>query len=336
MGKNTVLIADENPAALEELTDIMKSTGFSDILQANNANEAWSMIQLTELSCIISAWDMEEMTGLALLRIIRSGDKSYNTPFFLTHAAITEGMVVMAGQQAVTGLIVLPFNRNNIINKIKALKFALPDPVQAESELNLQDAMNLIDSGNHATAMGILENLVKNEENAEYYYNIGYIETAQGNYSAAIKAFRKATSIDRMYAKAFQAMGRVYQKLGKSEEAEKYMLRAADLHMSKENVGEAESVLDEIKEINPNTVNIYNSLGVLYRKKGDFKKALLNYKRALVIHPDRARIHYNTGRIYIEMKDPESAKSYFIKALELEPDFVDAKEVLDALELGTF
>jgi len=75
---------------------------------------------------------------------------------------------------------------------------------------------------------------------------------------------------------------------------------------------------------------------VLYRKKNDFKKALFNYKKAIVIHPDRARIHYNIGRLYIEMKDPESAKTYFVQALKLEPDFEDAKEVLEAIELGTF
>jgi tetratricopeptide (TPR) repeat protein len=127
-----------------------------------------------------------------------------------------------------------------------------------------------------------------------------------------------------------------YQKLGEPDEAEKFMIKAADIHMSKENVSEAEEVLNEIKKINPNTVNIYNSLGVLYRKKGDFEKALFNYKKALVIHPDRVRIHYNIGRLYIEMKDPEKAKSYFVEALKLDPGFTDAKEVLEAIELGTF
>ena len=65
------------------------------------------------------------------------------------------------------------------------------------------------------------------------------------------------------------------------------MIQAAEIHMSKEKVDEAEEVLEEIRKINPNTVNIYNSLGVLYRKKGEYKKALYNYKKAIVIHPDR-------------------------------------------------
>jgi Tfp pilus assembly protein PilF/FixJ family two-component response regulator len=336
MEKSTVLIADENPDTLEQLAKIMEDAGVNDLIQADSANHAWSLIRLRDLSCIIAAWDMQEMSGLALLRIVRSIDRHYHTPFFLIHSAYTEGMVIMAGQEGVTGLIVHPFNIQNIKNKIASLKHLVTDPAQAEAEKDVEDALNLIENESYSTALGILDNVLKNEETAEYYYNIGYVKTSQGLYSEAIQAFRKATAIDRLYAKAYEGMGRAYQKMGKNNEAEKYMIKAADIHMSKENVSEAEEVLNEIKEINPNTVNIYNSLGVLYRKKGDFKKALFNYKKALVIHPDRVRIHYNIGRLHIEMKDPETAKSYFAKALELDPGFEDAKEVLDAIELGTF
>lgn len=332
----SILLADDDHSALEELARIVESLGIKDIIQSDSANNAWSMLRLRELGCLISAWDMQEMSGLALLRIVRSSDKNFNLPFFLTHSAFTEGMVVMAGQEGVTGLVVKPFDANTIKRKMQSLKSVVIEPEQVEAEESLQAALKLIEDGNYSTALGILNNLTRQEENAEYYYNVGYVQTAQGNYGEAIKAFRKATALDRLYAKAFEGMGRAYQKIGKADQAEKYMIRAADIYMSKENVDDAEEVLEEIKQLNPNTVNIYNSLGVLYRKKGDFKKALYNYKKAIVIHPERARIHYNIGRLYIEMKDPETAKSYFAEALKLEPDFVDAKEVLEAIDLGTF
>ena len=336
MDKLKILLVDDNPDELDNLTDILKEDGRSDLVQANNANHAWSQIQLKEFDCIIAAWEMQEMNGLALLRIVRSMDKYYKIPFFLTHSAYTEGMVIMAGQDGVTGLIVQPFNAGNIKMKMQALQQVTEDPALAETEKSMDDAMRLIENKSYATALGILDNLIANEETAEYYYNIGYIKTAKGLYSEAIQAFRKATAIDRLFAKAYEGMARAYKELGKINEAEKYMIQAADIHMSKENVSEAEEVLNEIKQINPNTVNIYNSLGVLYRKKGDYKMALRNYKKALKIHPERVRIHYNIGRLYIEMKDPETAKSYFQQALKIDPKFTDAKEVLDAIELGTF
>ncbi len=336
MEKQTILITGDNPDMLQNLTKIMRDCGFDELVQAENATNAWSMIQHKEFDCIISAWEMQEMSGLALLRIVRSMEKYHAVPFFLTHSAYTAGMVIMAGQDGVTGLIVQPFDASNIKQKIKTLQMTAEDPVLAETEKSMDDAMRLIEGQSYATALGILDNLIANEETAEYYYNIGYMKTAKNLYSEAIQAFRKATAIDRLFAKAYEGMARAYQAIGKKEEAEKYMFKAADIHMSKENVSEAEEVLNEIKQINPNTINIYNSLGVLHRKKGDFKKALLNYKKALKIHPDRVRIHYNIGRLYIEMKDPETAKSYFQQALKIDPKFTDAKEVLDAIELGTF
>lgn len=334
MNKKTVLLAGENRVDLEDLAEIFKSLGFINIIKSENASNAWTMIQLKELECVVAAWKMKEMSGLALLRIIRENDRLFNLPVFLMHSAYTKGMVAQAGREGVTGLVVTPFSTDNIKKKMEALQLVALDPHQKETENSLQDALKLIESQNYGKAIVILENLIKIEENAEYYYNLGYIKTAQGNYTEAIQHFRKATTIDRLFAKAYEGMGRAYQKLGQLEEAEKYMIRAADIHLSKENVKEAEMVLDEIKEINPNTVNIYNSFGVLYRKKGDFEKALLNYKKALVIHPAMARIHYNIGRLYIDLKDPETAKSYFMQALKLEPDFEDAREVLDTFDLG--
>ena len=336
MEKLTVLIADDHPENLEHLTTVMKNCGYDDLIQANNANHAWSMMQIKEFDCVIAAWEMQEMTGLALLKIVRSMDKHYNVPFFLIHSAFTEGMVIMAGQEGVTGLIVQPYDSNTIKLKMHSLNQSEDDFGLAESEKTMNDAIQMIENESYSTAIAVLDNLLDNEESAEYYYNIGYIKTAQAKYSEAIQAFRKATAIDRLYAKAYQGMARAYQKLGKTEEAEKYMIKAADIHMNKENISEAENVLNEIKEINPNTINVYNSLGVLYRKKGDFKKALHNYKKALNIHPERERIHYNIGRLYLELKDPETAKTYFQQALELDPEFTDAREVLDAIELGAF
>ncbi len=336
MEKLTILLVDDNPDELDNLTEILQGCGHRDLVQASNANHAWSQIQLKEFDCIIAAWEMQEMNGLALLRIVRSMDKYYKIPFFLSHSAYTEGMVIMAGQDGISGLIVQPFNTGNIKMKMQALQHPAEDIALAETEKSMDDAMRLIENKSYATALGILDNLIANEESAEYYYNIGYIKTGKSLYSEAIQAFRKATAIDRLFAKAYEGMARAYKELGKINEAEKYMIQAADIHMSKENVSEAEEVLNEIKQINPNTVNIFNSLGVLYRKKGDYKMALLNYKKALKIHPERVRIHYNIGRLYIEMKDPEKAKSYFQQCLKIDPKFTDAKEVLDAIELGTF
>ncbi len=58
------------------------------------------------------------------------------------------------------------------------------------------------------------------------------------------------------------------------------------------------------------------------------------YEKALKIHPDEPNIHYNIGRLHVDMKNLEAAKFHFKKALTYDPGFKEAREVLDAIELG--
>ena len=104
--------------------------------------------------------------------------------------------------------------------------------------------------------------------------------------------------------------------------------------MDDEKMQYAEEILNEILEISPDTVNVYNSLGVLYRKKGDLDTALKNYIKAIKVHPDEPYIHYNIGRLYLERKEIADAKDHFTKAININPEFTEAKEVLKAIELG--
>jgi tetratricopeptide (TPR) repeat protein len=313
----------------------MKYLTFDDIHQAENANSAWAMMRVKPFGCVIAAWDMPDMSGLALLKIARSDDRFFDTPFFLTDPAFTKVKVIQAGQSGVTGLLVSPFNVKNIQQKMDMLAEASLQDQPSEAEIVLQKGLAMVEKEDYQEAISVLEDLTKNGETAEYYYNLGYLKTSEEKYTEAIEAFRKATRLDRLFAKAYEAMGRAYQQLGRQDEAQKYLQKAADLYMSKENVQDAEEVLNEILKIGKDTVNVYNSLGVLYRKKGDPETALKHYKKAIKVHPHEPFIHYNIGRLYLDMKDPVQAKKYFSLAIGIKPDFEEAREVLNAIELGT-
>ena len=328
------LVVDDNPDAVEELTQILDSLDFEDVESADNANDAWLLIRIREFDCIVSALEMPDMSGLALLRIIRDDDRFHKTPFFLTHTAFTQVKVVQAGQAGVTGLIVKPFDAKSIKRKIRALSEMRVETEISEVEDAFAGGMRLIEENDYENALKLFSTLTKKVESAEVYYNIGYIKTAQGLYEEAIVAFQKATQLDRLFAKAFEAMARAYKHLGKIEEAQDFFQKAADIYMGKQKMQDAEEVLNEILQINPDSANVFNSLGVIYRKRGDLKGALYNYRKALRVHPNEPEIHYNIGRLYFDMKRHNMAKSFFEQALKLNPNFKEAKEVLDAIELG--
>lgn len=336
--KNTsVLLVDDNSWALKELQDALKYFGYKEVEETNRADEAWRMLRFRRYDCVIAEMELPGTSGLDLLKNARQDDRFYDMPFFLTNSAFNKVKVVMAGREGVTGLIVKPFDVQNFKQKMEMVGQVQEDaPVVAEAKHTLDEGMKLIESDNYEAALDVFEKMTQEGETAEAYYNIGYIKTSLGQYGEAIVAFRKATQLDRLFAKAYEAMGRAYQKLGRKGDAEKALQKAADIYMTKEKVQDAEEILNEIMEINPDTVNVYNSLGVLYRKKGEFLTALKHYQKALKIHPNVPHIYYNMGRLHLDLNDPGKAKNFFARAIQVDPNFKEAKEVLKAIELGSF
>lgn len=334
MKKPSFLLVDDNPVALRELADSLRYLGYKEIQEARNGSEAWTVLRIRDFGCVIANWDMPEMSGLALLKLARNDDKHLNLPFFLTDSAFTQEKVIDAGRAGVTGLIVKPFQVETLKSKIasmtKVMELCVPEEVRAYYE----QGMKLLEAKNYEEALKVFEEMLRQGESPEIYYNIGYIKTVKKEYAEAVEAFRKATQLDRYFAKAYEAMGRAYKALGKADEAAESLKRAAEIYMSSEKEEKAEGILNEILEENPDTINVYNTLGVLYRKKGDYEAALKQYERALKIHPDQPKVYYNIGRLHVDLKNLPQAKVNFEKAIALDPDFKEAREAMHAIELG--
>jgi len=85
-------------------------------------------------------------------------------------------------------------------------------------------------------------------------------------------------------------------------------------------IAEAENTLDE---------------GMRLIEENDYENALKLFLK-LTQKGESAEAYYNIGRLHFDMTQIEEAKSYFEKALELDPHFKDAKAVLNAMEIGAF
>ncbi len=332
-GKQLLLVHDDQDQ-LNKLKTTIGKIGFNNYYVANGGDNAWVILKTKEIDCVISAYEMKEMSGLALLKIIRREDQLSEIPFFLTDDAFTKLKVLKAGQTGVTGLFVIPYDEDRIGKKLNSSFKGLQDPIVEQAQETLHQGVSLIEDGKFDQALEVFTSLVDKKENPEYYFNIGYIKTSQGKHSEAIEAFSMATRLDRLYAKAYEEMGRAYKMMGDLEKAEEYMHMAAEIYMDTDKLGTAEEVLNEILESGTDSLNVFNTLGVLYRKKGDTEIALSQYKKALKVHPDEPYIYYNIGRLYLDMMNTEQAKKYFAIALKKDPQFDEAKQVIKAIDLG--
>ena len=330
----SILTITEDTREQERLSAALKKIGYTQILTADSADNGWTLLKASDIGCAIAAYDMSDMSGLALLKILRKEEKLGDLPFFLTDSAFTKIKVIKAGQAGVSGLFVIPYNPKAMKMKLAAALGNLQDPVIHQVELSVKQGLELIEKKEYQKALDLFQNLINQKENPEYYYNIGYIKTAQNKHHEAIEAFSKATRLDRLFVKAYKAMAMVYKAMGAADKVEECTRIAAEIYMDTDKLGKAEDMLNELLASGTNSLNVFNTLGVLYRKKGDIKEAMKHYKKALRIHPDEPYIYYNIGRLYLDAKNATKAKTYFQAALDKDHSFNEAKQVIKAIDLG--
>jgi tetratricopeptide (TPR) repeat protein len=78
---------------------------------------------------------------------------------------------------------------------------------------------------------------------------------------------------------------------------------------------------------------VYNSLGIIYRRQGRYDKAADQYQRAIKVNALDENIYYNLGRIYYDTEQLNKARDILVKALEINPSFKEASDMVKAIDL---
>jgi tetratricopeptide (TPR) repeat protein len=72
-------------------------------------------------------------------------------------------------------------------------------------------------------------------------------------------------------------------------------------------------------DLDPNNINVHNSLGVCYGVMGDFEKAIAHFETAVSLDPGEEMAWYNGGLVLKLTRNPQKALEYFLKAGALNP-----------------
>ncbi len=86
---------------------------------------------------------------------------------------------------------------------------------------------------------------------------------------------------------------------------------------------EAARIDQMVCDANPANPQGWSSLGYDLLNGGDLEGALEAYGHALDLEPGRASAHYNVARIAARMGNKPKAIEHFVKAVELQSDYVD-------------
>jgi len=81
-----VLVVDDYATMIRILKNLLKQIGFENIDDASDGSMALNKMRAKKYGLVISDWNMEPMTGYALLREVRADPNLAPTPFIMITA----------------------------------------------------------------------------------------------------------------------------------------------------------------------------------------------------------------------------------------------------------
>lgn len=89
--------------------------------------------------------------------------------------------------------------------------------------------------------------------------------------------------------------------------------------------------LSKAQKLAPENAVINYNLGLVYLAQKEPEQAITAFKKAIALNGTYTKAYYNLGVTYSQIGQIETARSYWQKCLALDPEFVAAREALQAL-----
>ncbi len=162
--------------------------------------------------------------------------------------------------------------------------------------------------GNEAAVDALSKAIEVDPQFVAAQYALGVVHQALGNRWKAAAQFRASTQLDPTFPEPYKALGDLF------------------LTAPRRLFDQAIEAYTKAIELRPFYADAYVGLGDAKAAKGDVDGAVGAYQKALGYNPVNARVHVSLGKLYYTEKNLyyESVTAYK-KAIELDPDFVDAR-----------
>ena len=114
-----ILIADDFPTMRRIVKTLLRQNGYSNFIEAEDGEEAYSMLQKTsDVEFIVSDWNMPKMTGLEFLKTVRNDSKFKHLPFLMVTAEAEKENIIEAVKAGVSNYVVKPFTGQTLKEKM--------------------------------------------------------------------------------------------------------------------------------------------------------------------------------------------------------------------------
>jgi len=113
-----ILVVDDFSTMRRIIKNLLKELGFTNIEEADDGQTALPLLKQGNFDFLVTDWNMPGMSGIDLLRNVRSDPKLASLPVLMVTAEAKREQIVLAAQEGVNGYIVKPFNGATLKEKI--------------------------------------------------------------------------------------------------------------------------------------------------------------------------------------------------------------------------
>jgi two-component system, chemotaxis family, chemotaxis protein CheY len=118
----SILVVDDFPTMRKIVKTVLKQLGYSNITEAEDGAEGLGILKANSgIQFVVSDWNMPNMTGIELLKEVRSNPKLKHLPFLMVTAEADKENIVEAVKSGVSNYIVKPFNAATMKEKIEKI-----------------------------------------------------------------------------------------------------------------------------------------------------------------------------------------------------------------------
>lgn len=297
--KMKALIVDDMFNMRQTLKNMLRHIGFTNLVDADNGEKAWSIVQGSTIDFIICDWNMPKMAGLEFLGLLRNDPKYRDIPFLMITAEVSESRIVQAAETDVDGYLIKPFVATTLDEKIKNILESKINP--SPFEKNMKDGHKLLEESNTDEAISKFQEAFKlRPESARVRQSLGEAFKAKKDFKSAERWFKDAVEANPQYIRGHESLGEMYITLGDKEKAADSLAKASD--------------------ISPDNSTRQVKLGKLFIDGGKPEKAEQAFRKAMSTDTAGPEVHTQIGEIYLEAGDETKAAAAFKSSLSIQKD----------------
>lgn len=119
------LVVDDSPTMRRIVINALKTFGFEEVVQAEDGQDGLNKLKEEQIDFVITDWNMPNMTGLELIKAIRSDDALKHLPILMVTTRGLKQDIIEALKAKANNYVVKPFTPQVLKEKITAVLKAI-------------------------------------------------------------------------------------------------------------------------------------------------------------------------------------------------------------------